>query len=157
MQCHATQALNPRLTLFVSGACLYQPEPPIYILDNLHPQGVSRKTYLILDFKKIMIDFDNLNGLNLFYQAIYDIFKQFSFVSFYQHVCFKVPCTNQIQIYAKLKQLFEHLLQKWRRWPLLGTVVHPSALLLPGNVSDLSDLRQFYFSVILSEFGARPR
>ena len=75
MQCHSTQALNPRLTPFVAGACLYQPEPPIYILDNLHPQGVSGKTYLILDFKKLMIDFDNLNGLNLFYQASYDIFK----------------------------------------------------------------------------------
>ena len=80
-----------------------------------------------------------------------------SFSCFRHHVNFKASFVKQLLIYAKQKQLFEHLLQKCRRWPLLGTVVHPSALLLPGNVSDLSDLRQFYFSVILSEFGARPR
>ena len=62
---------------------------------------------------------------------------------FCHHVNFKASFVKQVLIYSRAKQLFEHLLQKWRRWPLLETtVVHPSsAHALPGNVSDLSDHR----------------
>ena len=57
---------------------------------------------------------------------------------------------KRVLIYSRAGQLFEHLLQKWRRWPLLETtVVHPSsAHALPGNVFDLSDSDHRQFLVL---------
>ena len=116
-----------------------------------HAGAISCKIICIIwDFKKNNVThFDNLNYQNLPVLISSNIKEKYlMFVFCCQDVCFKAPWTNQIQIYAGLKQLFEHLLQTWRQWPLLGTS-HPCLLMFPSFLI-INSVRNLYLSHILN-------